>query len=68
MRRHWALIVADFRREYRVKPDELAVMGWRDFLMLVKGLSPQARYVQAVGKDGDRITDPDEAQKYLESI
>jgi hypothetical protein len=36
--------------------------------MHLKGLSPQARYVRAIADDSQRITDPDEAQAYLESI
>lgn len=68
MRRHWALIVSDFDREYGYDSDALARMGWRDFVMRVKGLSPSSRYVQAIARDGDRITDPTEAQALLENL
>lgn len=47
IRKHWALIVADYRREYDLPPDGLATLDLDEFLWLLRGLSPQARYMKA---------------------
>lgn len=45
--RYWALIVSDFRREYQMPSDALAVIDLDEFRLLLKGLSPSARFIKA---------------------
>lgn len=38
------MIEADFRREYRLTPRDIAALTWRQFWTLLYGLSPGALY------------------------
>ena len=58
--RHWALIVADFRREYQMPADELAGLSWPEFSWLLRGLSGQSRFNVAWSEAPKNLYDPDE--------
>lgn len=60
IRRNWTLIEADFAREYRIGPDELAALGLRRFTALLHGLSDQSRFRQAAARTPRRVSDPGE--------
>jgi hypothetical protein len=60
IRRHWALIVADFRREYGITEDALAQMGWRSFRTHLIGLTGDSRYWDAYRRAPRLVTDPGE--------
>lgn len=50
--------MSDFRREYQIQPDELAVMSLPDFRMYVTGLSRHSRFQQAWAKAPKHLYDP----------
>ncbi|SDL14331.1 hypothetical protein SAMN05428985_11031 [Nocardioides sp. YR527] len=39
--------MADYRREYDLSPDAVAVLDLPEFLWLLRGLSPSARFMKA---------------------
>lgn len=54
----WPLVVADFRRDYQVRPDELAAMSLPEFLTLLQGLSAEARFLTAWQQAPKHMHDP----------
>jgi hypothetical protein len=60
MQQRWALVVSDFRREYRISGAELAGMTLHEFEWLVQGLSENARFVKAWQDAPKNLYDPDE--------
>lgn len=74
------MIEADFLREYRIDLREVLrddSFSWRRFFALLRGLSPQSAYANAIATrmrehakdDGKRkITDAGEATHYLKSL
>lgn len=56
----WALIVADFRREYHLSGGDLAGLSASEFTWLLSGLSERARFVQAWAEAPKHLHDPDE--------
>lgn len=60
MIREWALIVADFRREYHMPGAELARLSVDDFRLLIKGLSEHARFPKAWADEPKTLHDPAE--------
>lgn len=54
--RRWPLIVADFRREYRISADELFDLNAREFLWLLGGLSAESRFAQATRDEPVEVT------------
>ncbi len=61
VRRHWALLFADWRREYRTDVrDELdAGIGWWEFTALVGGFSAECRFWAAVAKAPVKASTPE---------
>lgn len=55
---HWALIVADFQREYQIGADELARMPANRFRWLLSGLSDRSRFRQAWTNEPKHVYDP----------
>jgi hypothetical protein len=53
------LIEADFRREYGIRPAELARLGTREFLVLVGGLSADARWPATLQQTAHRVETPE---------
>jgi hypothetical protein len=43
----WALVVADYRREYQVAAGDLARMALPEFLWLLQGLSEHSVFLRA---------------------
>lgn len=60
MATRWALVVADFRREYGMDADELAELPFLDFQWLLQGLSKHARFLTAWAKAPKHVYDRDE--------
>lgn len=60
MQRRWALIVSDFRREYRVSGAELAGMSLPEFQWLLQGLSEHSRFAQAWQDEPKNLYHPDD--------
>lgn len=56
--RRWALVVSDFRREYRITADELAAIDLDDFTQLMQGLSEQSRFAHAWADAPKNVYDP----------
>lgn len=50
--------MSDFRREYHVTSDQLAVMSAPEFMWLVQGLSDQSRYRLAWSDKPKTLHDP----------
>ena len=59
MQQRWALVVSDFRREYRVGSDELAGLGLPEFTWLLTGLSDRSRFRAAWQHVPKHVHDPD---------
>lgn len=69
----WALIEADFQREYGINlQEELGKMSWRRFRVLLNGLSGDSVFVFANSdrREGDTIVidDPEESSRYIDSF
>lgn len=60
MQKRWPLLVADFRREYRIGGAELADLPAREFVWLLQGLSDRSRFRQAWAAEPKHVYDPDE--------
>ena len=58
MRERWALIVADFRREYHLSPDQLGAMSLQEFSWLLQGLSEHSRVSNAWAEAPKNVYDP----------
>lgn len=50
--------MADFRREYRIPPRELAALSLNDFLWLLQGLSKHSRFMYAWTEKPKTLHDP----------
>lgn len=59
MLRRWALIVADYRREYGMRTDELARLSLPEFLWHLQGLSEHSVFLHAWRKQ-PKVLHPDE--------
>lgn len=64
MQARWALLVSDFRREYRASGDELAGMSLDEFLWLLQGLSDDSRFRLAWDREPKHVY----AQSDIEAI
>lgn len=51
--------MADFRREYQVDSDALAVLPLDEFMWLLQGLSEHSRFAAAWEKQPKHVYDPD---------
>ena len=60
MTERWALIVADFRREYAADTDALAGMSLPEFMWLLQGLSDKARFRTAWHDEPKHMHDPED--------
>lgn len=58
--RRWALVVADFRREYAMDATELAGLSVAHFGLLVQGLSDRSRFRRTWADEPRNLYDPDE--------
>lgn len=64
----WALIVADFRREYGLTADNLHAMSSREFRWLLTGLSPDARWVEWARAQPRVVTSEAETQAIFDRL
>jgi len=72
---HWALVEADFQREYGLDLSRaLWSMTWRRFSTLLAGLSPEAVFIHRMAKDGKRarssgpvLSDPKEIAEAIKA-
>lgn len=55
---HWPLVLADFRREYRLDGDDLARLTLQEFLWLLRGLSTRSRFMQTYADAPKHLHDP----------
>lgn len=60
MAHRWALIVADYRREYHMGSDELAALSVDEFRTLLQGLSERSRFGRAWSDRPKTLHDPEE--------
>lgn len=58
VQQRWALIVADFRREYGVPGAELAALSLDEFQWLLSGLSSKSRFLRAWADQPKTLHDP----------
>jgi hypothetical protein len=69
---NWAIIEADFQREYRLDlTQELPGMTWRRFMVLVNGLGPHSAWVTLQVHKKQQpvlITDQEAAERHMESL
>lgn len=74
----WSFVEADFLREYGLDlSTDLAGMTWRRFLVLLRGLSPNAATVTALhsrvqfGRSSEKVNEvstPEQAQSVFETL
>jgi len=64
VREHWALIVADFRREYHLTPTEIGELTVHEFAWYLRGLSEQSVWRITVSNEPATVTGAD-AQRVL---
>jgi len=67
MLEYWALIEADFFREYNIRlVDEIGNLTWRLFINLVNGLSADSRWMSVL-RDAPVYATPEQAERFLDS-
>lgn len=57
---HWALVLSDFRREYRLDGTGLAGLTLQEFLWLLRGLSLRSRFLQTYREAPKHMHDPED--------
>jgi hypothetical protein len=57
--------VADFRREYQARADELAAMSLDEFTWLLQGLSQRSRFHTAWAEQPKTLHDPAERAELM---
>ncbi|APD18532.1 tail assembly chaperone [Streptomyces phage Ididsumtinwong] len=57
---NWPAVEADLAREYGLDAPAVAALSTRRFLVLIGGLSPEARFARAWQRTPRRVTDPAE--------
>ncbi|WP_409264024.1 hypothetical protein [Lysinibacillus irui] len=73
MHENWALIEADFQREYGLNLEEsIDQISWRRFLILILGLSPNSALVNKIAHENKQnenvIENPEDITKQLTKI
>jgi hypothetical protein len=56
--KHWGAILADFRREYGISPQDIPLLTERTFWDYVVHLSPEAAFWRVAGDEVSVIDDP----------
>lgn len=67
----WAILEADFRREYNIDLVRVRHLSWRAFLVLANGLSKNSVWVLTYqGRESGEIAieDPEVAERAMDNI
>lgn len=64
---HWALVVADYQREYQKDQHALAGLSLEEFLRLLRGLSKYSRFAEAWREAPKHMHDPADRAALIEA-
>ena len=64
---HWPLVVADYRREYRMDNHALAGLSLQEFLWLLRGLSDKSRFARSWRDAPKHMHDPADRAALIEA-
>ena len=59
--------MADYRREYHMRPDELAALSLDEFMWLLQGLSEHSRFAAAWEKQPKNLYAPEDIAAITEA-